>query len=71
MVSETLIFVGVGTCYFLLDDGSEDESYRLKYSWVVLGCLLSSLMIHGIFFFVYEIFLRSMEAVYRLVKKEP
>lgn len=57
MLSETLIFIGVGTAYFLLNDESEDEAYRLKYSWIILCCMLLSLAIHAMFFIAFEILL--------------
>lgn len=71
IISETLIFIGIGTCYFLLDDKSEDEHYRLKYSWIVLGCLLSSLMVHGLFFFFYEILVNGSISIYKKLQKDP
>jgi len=44
-LSEFFVLGGVGCMYFLLDDESEDEPFRLKYSWYVVGCLLMSLLI--------------------------
>lgn len=54
-MSETLIFLAIGCMYFMLDDVSEDESYRLTFSWIVLALLLLSLFIHGIYFIYNEI----------------
>lgn len=70
ILSEALIFIGVGTSYFLLDDQSEDESYRLKYSWIILVCLLSSLMIHAFFFVFFEILFPVAQYIYKLFVKE-
>lgn len=50
VLSEFFVFIGLGFMYFLLDDESEDESYRFFWSWIVLGCLLMSLFIHAVFF---------------------
>lgn len=64
MISEILVFAGVGCMYFLLDDVSEDESFRLQYCWIVLAFLLLSLLIHGLCFayneFIYPIILYLM-----------
>lgn len=54
-MSETLIFLAIGCMYFLLDDVSEEESYRLTFSWIVLALLLLSLFIHGVYFIYNEI----------------
>lgn len=56
IMSETLIFAAIGCMYFLLDDVSEEESYRLTFSWIVLFLLLLSLFIHGVYFLYNEIF---------------
>lgn len=55
IMSETLIFLAIGCMYFLLDDVSEEESYRLTFSWIVLALLLLSLFIHGVYFIYNEI----------------
>jgi len=41
--------------YFLLDDESEDEHFRLKYCWYAVASLLISLLIQAIFFFYNDI----------------
>lgn len=55
IMSESLIFLAIGCMYFMLDDVSEDESYRLTFSWIVLALLLLSLFIHGVYFLYNEI----------------
>lgn len=49
-LTELLVLSGLGCMYYMLDDESEDESFRLKYGWYVLGCFLTSLIIHFFFF---------------------
>lgn len=67
VASESLIFLAIGCMYFMLDDVSEEESYRLTFSWIVLALLLMSLFIHGIYFLANEI---VMPVVRLLRKKE-
>lgn len=66
IASETLIFLAIGCMYFLLDDVSEEESYRLTFSWIVLFLLLLSLFIHGVYFLYNEIF----EPIYRFLTRK-
>lgn len=54
-ISELTVFTALGFMYFLLDDKSEDESFRLYYSYIVLSLFLLGLFVHGIFFFYNEI----------------
>lgn len=49
-LSESLVLGGLGCMYYMLNDESEDESYRLFYSWFVISCFLASLVIHFFFF---------------------
>lgn len=49
---EILVMIGVAIMFFLCNDTSEDEPYRMIVCWIILGIWLTAL-IAQFFLFIY------------------
>lgn len=61
IISEAFVLGGLGCMYYMLDDVSEDEHFRLKYSWFAISSLLLGLFVHAAFFIYSEVILPIIE----------